>query len=155
MCIPGIIQGCTTTPRSRAYRAKLKASHPDKGGTREAFQRVQRAYAMLCGREAAQVATKPPGTWLPPQVPRGRAALLAACTQEAAHATDSLHAHEDSLQTHDTAVAALVRLRGVQHVLGTQLDQRLGGVLRSRAALQKDPHRAQVDREDAAALLGM
>lgn len=137
----------------RAYRAKLKESHPDKGGTREAFGHVQRAYAVLMNHEATlppptQPTQPPPTQPTQPTVQCGRAALLAALEEEANQAMHNLH----TLAAHDRAVTALLQLRGVQQTLGKELDQRLGPLLVSRALLHTDPRLKLVDYEDAAAL---
>lgn len=133
---------------------KLKSCHPDKGGTREAFERVQHAYALLMAVEQppahpSKQPHTPPNTCALPVVPCGRAALLAMCEQEVENTLGNYPL--DTLQALNSAVAALLRLRGVQQALGKDLDQRLGPVLASRAMIHTDPRLAQVDSEDAAA----
>lgn len=43
----GVAQGSTLIEIKRAYRARVHETHPDRGGSAEAFQVVQRAYERL------------------------------------------------------------------------------------------------------------
>lgn len=47
----GVRRGATTREIQKAYRRKAKASHPDSGGSAEAFSELAAAYGVLCDEE--------------------------------------------------------------------------------------------------------
>ena len=48
----GVEEDADETEISRAYRQRVKETHPDQGGSREAFKRLQRAYAAIRNGES-------------------------------------------------------------------------------------------------------
>jgi DnaJ-class molecular chaperone len=47
----GLEEGADAKSIRSAYLRKAKSTHPDKGGSREAFSQVQQAYVNLSGRD--------------------------------------------------------------------------------------------------------
>lgn len=73
----GVAQNASSTELRRAYRRKLRETHPDTGGSATAFDRVQRAWEQVGSAEARQAYDNgtdkvwnlddtPARTWAPP-----------------------------------------------------------------------------------------
>jgi hypothetical protein len=75
----GVNSNANSTAIRKAYHKKSKSAHPNKGGSKEEFQRLQAAYAFLMGdrnsfkneREEEEVRTPPPPEPAPEPKKRG------------------------------------------------------------------------------------